>query len=116
MTALATQRCLNHVDREAVARCLECTQFFCRECVSEYDDRLICAGCLKRLAEGSVAPRRSLPSVWPVGQMAGGFLFAWFLFYCVGRMLIGLPEEFHDDRLWKIKVLDAFKAQPGSDE
>ena len=45
---LAHQRCFNHATREAVARCPECHHFFCRECITEHDDRVLCTGCLKK--------------------------------------------------------------------
>ena len=47
MTALAHQRCFNHALREAAARCPGCGNFFCRECVTEHDDRVLCAACLE---------------------------------------------------------------------
>ena len=43
---LSQQRCFNHTSREAVARCPECGRFFCRECITEHDDRVLCAVCL----------------------------------------------------------------------
>jgi hypothetical protein len=46
MTAVAHQRCLHHHEREAVARCPECGHYFCRECITEHDERVICASCL----------------------------------------------------------------------
>ena len=49
MQNLAHQRCFNHAVREAVARCPECGQCFCRECITEHDDRVVCAACLKKL-------------------------------------------------------------------
>src|SRR5438132_254763 len=57
MEILARQRCLNHLNREAVARCPECKRFFCRECVTEHEDRLICAACLKKLAKATARRR-----------------------------------------------------------
>ncbi|MFN7139481.1 MAG: rhomboid family protein, partial [Limisphaerales bacterium] len=51
MQNLTQQHCLNHFTREAAARCPECKQFFCRECITEHDDRVICAGCLRKLQQ-----------------------------------------------------------------
>ena len=51
-SALTHQRCFHHSHREAVARCPECRQFYCRECVTEHDYRVICATCLKKIAAG----------------------------------------------------------------
>ncbi|MBT8374528.1 MAG: rhomboid family protein, partial [Deltaproteobacteria bacterium] len=35
MKDLALQRCNNHGQREAVARCPKCRRYFCRECITE---------------------------------------------------------------------------------
>ena len=106
MASLALQRCAHHPDREAVARCPECTRFFCRECISEYEDRIICAGCLQRIAreaaEGPVRQRRfSLRGVWLAAQMGIGVLVAWYAFYTVGETLVSIPSDFHAEQLWQ---------------
>src|SRR5580698_4142177 len=60
-------RCLFHPLREAAARCPHCGGTFCRECVTDEDDKLACPPCLRRMARppaptpvaaqsGSVAP------------------------------------------------------------
>jgi hypothetical protein len=111
MPALVLQRCLNHTAREAVARCPECGQFYCRECITEHDDRVICASCLKKIAQASKSePRRKL-SFWPVFQGAGGFILAWFIFYTIGRMLLALPDEFHQETMWISKWTDALESE-----
>jgi hypothetical protein len=108
MPDLASQRCLNHSSREAVARCPECGRYFCRECIAEHDDRVICAACLKKLAlKEKPSPRRRL-NLWPAAQGAGGFVIAWFVFYTVGRLLVATPDKFHDEELWKSKFMDYF--------
>jgi hypothetical protein len=43
MQDITQQRCLNHMLREAVARCPECSRFFCRECITEHEDKVLCA-------------------------------------------------------------------------
>ncbi len=58
MTELWTQRCQFHALREAVARCPECQRYFCRECVTEHDERLLCASCLRKLLERSSPDKR----------------------------------------------------------
>jgi len=57
---LAYQRCLNHTFREAVARCPECGHYFCRECITEHEDRVVCASCLRKLVESSAGGRAAL--------------------------------------------------------
>jgi hypothetical protein len=42
-------RCLFHPLREAAARCPHCGGTFCRECVTDEDDKLACPPCLRRM-------------------------------------------------------------------
>jgi len=46
MQDLTHQRCHHHQFREAAARCPECGRYFCRECITEHADRVLCASCL----------------------------------------------------------------------
>jgi hypothetical protein len=52
-------RCLFHPLREAAARCPHCGGTFCRECVTDEDDKLACPPCLRRMARPP-APKPSL--------------------------------------------------------
>jgi hypothetical protein len=99
---LTQQRCLHHPVREAVARCPECGRFFCRECIVEHEDRVVCADCLKRLAQ--VAGKRGPRLAWlsRIGFGALGLLMAWLFFYEVGRLLLLIPTSFHDGTLWHL--------------
>jgi hypothetical protein len=108
MHAVAQQRCLNHATREAVARCPECGQFYCRECITEHDDRVICAACLKKLADASTRPARRVPSVAPLASALGGITLTFLFFYITGRLLVALPDEYHEGNLWKLKIFKAF--------
>ncbi|HEV2207998.1 MAG TPA: rhomboid family protein [Verrucomicrobiae bacterium] len=101
MPDLALQRCLNHAEREAVALCPHCRRYFCRECITEHEDRVICAGCLTRLARVPLLQRRGVAEVLRAGQAALGLLLVWFFFFIVGRTLLSLPAAFHDATLWK---------------
>jgi hypothetical protein len=98
---LTHQRCLNHSQREAVARCTGCGQFFCRECVTEHDERVICAACLRKLARVPLLQRRGLAGLVRLGQCALGVLAAWFFFYLLGEALLALPTSFHEGTLWQ---------------
>jgi len=101
MTGLAGQRCHHHPGREAAARCPECRRFFCRECVTEHEDRVICSDCLARLARsgaGSVARRARW--LWPLVQGAASLLLLWVLLYGLGRALLRLPSAFHEGTIW----------------
>lgn len=42
-------RCLFHPLREAAARCPHCGGTFCRECVTDEDNKLACPPCLRRM-------------------------------------------------------------------
>jgi hypothetical protein len=98
---LTRQRCLHHPVREAVARCPSCGQFYCRECVVEHDDRVICADCLQRIARPDAKKRRS--AAWLSQLVLGGLglLTAWFFFYEAGQVLLLIPTSFHDGTLWE---------------
>ncbi len=92
---LSEERCFNHSNREAVARCPECGRHLCRECVSEYEDRLLCAFCLDRLLAGPAGRRRPLVRFAFVTQVLLGFLILWSSCYLLGRLLIAIPSSFH---------------------
>ena len=104
---LTRQRCTIHLEREAAARCPACERFFCRECVTEHDGRLLCALCLRELfaaAQRPARPRRSwrkpLRAAARAGTLAASLFLAWFFFHLMGRNLAALPDEFHVDKLW----------------
>ena len=52
-------RCLFHPLREAAARCPHCGGTFCRECVTDEDDKLACPPCLRQMTRPP-APKPSL--------------------------------------------------------
>ena len=92
---ISQERCSNHASREAVARCPECGRFFCRECISEHDDRVICAFCLKRLSRKTVV-RYRLAGLVRLAQVLIGVLLLWSSFYLLGRVLLTIPSSFHE--------------------
>jgi len=101
MNEVIRKRCANHVQREAVAQCPECRKFFCRECVTEHEDRVLCSGCLEEKAAGAEKKTKR------VGFMTGpvifitGFIILWFCFYMLGNTLLKLPASFHEGTLWQ---------------
>lgn len=100
MSTLAQQRCSHHAHREAVCRCPNCANYYCRECVTEHEDRLICAACLRRLR--SSAPRkRALGRAAGVLSAFAGLLLAWLFFYYAGRALILIPSDVHEGTEWQ---------------
>jgi len=106
MSLLTHQRCLNHAVREAVARCPECRQFFCRECITEHDDRVICAACLKKLARVPLLKRPALAGLLRIAQCGLGLFLAWFFFHLVAEMLLRLPTDFHEGTFLESNWLD----------
>lgn len=93
MTPLFDQRCSHHPAREAVVRCPACRRFFCRECATERDGRMMCAACA--LAPPP-APAVSSSRVTWIAAGAAGFLLAWLLFYNLGVLLARIPSDFFD--------------------
>ena len=104
-TGLALQKCFNHPAREAVARCPECTRSFCRECVVEHEDRIICAGCLSRIVADRTRASRTLDlaPLWRTAAATVGLGFAWFCFFTIGRSVLSVPDDFHAGKVWKEK-------------
>ena len=96
------QRCFNHATREAVARCPECGQFFCRECVTEHEDRVVCAACLKKLTYKPLAQRFRLAQLFRLAQCLLSLLIAWYFFFLIGEILVKLPDSFHEGTLWQV--------------
>lgn len=97
----ARQRCFFHPAREAAARCPSCGRFFCRECVTEHEDRVLCAACL-----GKGAPSRSgslgrLSALSPLLTLLGGCFLAWVFFSLLGRLLLRIPTQFHEGTPWR---------------
>jgi hypothetical protein len=106
MISLSGQVCLNHGGREAVAKCPGCGHVFCRECITEHDDQVLCTGCLRQRV-AAPRPRSALGGrLLRVGQGVLGLLLAWGVFYFVARMLLTVPADFHDGTVWKKSVFE----------
>jgi len=103
---LLHQRCFNHSLREAAARCPECGHFYCRECITEHDDRVICAACLKKIGKASSANRRGLTGILRTTQLLAGIFTVWFFFYLFGQALLSIDSSFHEGTIWQAKWLD----------
>jgi hypothetical protein len=107
MQGLAFQRCFNHSQREAVARCPVCQHYFCRECITEHEERVICAACLRKLTPGETRNRRGFALAGHMGQCVLGLLLAWFFFYLVGEALLAIPTNFHEGKLWQSESFES---------
>jgi len=92
--------CFHHADREPVARCPECSRYFCRECVNEYDDRLLCSDCLLTTSEQQEEQRSGrVKKLLPLLQVVLGVLGAWLAFYILAGGLLSIPSTIHDGTL-----------------
>lgn len=95
-SVLNRRHCLNHPEREPVARCPVCLMFFCRECVVEHEDRLLCSGCLRRKTAEAVGAKQGRFRVGLFLRAAFSFLVLWILFFLLGEGLLRLPDAWHD--------------------
>jgi len=103
MSSIALQRCWNHGTREAVARCPECGRSYCRECVVEHEDRIICSSCLAKITAAAAKPARTW-SFRPVLRFAAAFsglIITWFIYFSLGRSLLSIPDEWHAETVWR---------------
>jgi hypothetical protein len=100
MTDLARQQCFHHPGREAVVRCPSCRRDFCRECVTEHEDRYLCSACLRAEAERAAKPRRRLRT--PVGAILAiaGLLTAWTVYYAAAQYLVLRGTAAQNTRVW----------------
>ena len=97
---LVHRRCDNHANREAAARCPQCKRYFCRECVTEHDGRVICADCLAEMTARSDSSRWSPAALLPFMAAILGLLTAWMAYYYLGLFLLDIPHEFHEGIMW----------------
>ncbi|NQT92245.1 MAG: rhomboid family protein [Lentisphaerae bacterium] len=101
MNDISRQKCSNHPGREAVARCPVCERFFCRECVTEHEDRVICARCLARQSRARARSESPIGSLFLAIRVASATLVLCLLFYYLGQGLLRLPSAFHEGALWR---------------
>jgi len=102
MTQLHQRQCLNHAAREAVARCPECGHFFCRECIAEHEDRVICAACLRKMLRRPAGKNNpALTWLTRAAAFSMSLLIGWLAFYWTGKILLSIPTNFHDGTLWQ---------------
>jgi hypothetical protein len=101
MKVSRAQRCVHHPDREAAARCPECGRFFCRECVSEHDDRVLCASCLAAGLRVRAPGSSRFSAVGRAVCAVLGLCLAWWFFDLVGQGLMRLPASVHEGSIWE---------------
>lgn len=101
------ERCSLHPDRGAAARCPSCGYFFCGECITEHEGRLVCASCLSGGREegpGGPAKRRiPLPTIpfWAAVQLLIAALVVWAGFLFLAETIRNMPDRFHENTLWR---------------
>ena len=87
--------------REAAVRCPSCQRFFCRECATEHEGRLLCAQCLVSAVATAAAPERGrrvrafLETAGLIAAALAGLLLAWLVFFYLGAALARAPFDFH---------------------
>jgi hypothetical protein len=84
-----------------VARCPECKRYFCRECVTEHEDRVLCSGCLGKLRDASGSRPARFSEVIRLFHFLAGLMALWVFFYYMGQILLSLPSSFHEGTLWQ---------------
>src|ERR1700744_6394735 len=100
MPHLVHQRCFNHAAREAVARCPECSQFFCRECITEHDDRVLCASCLEKISRREKPAGSRWTPLLRAGLVALSFAVIFIVLLILGDFLLSIPSQFHSTGGW----------------
>lgn len=102
-TILGDTTCVTHADRVSAARCPSCRQFYCAECITEHEGRMICAGCLEKQLvqiQPAEAKRRSFPLA-AIVQFVMAVLVVWVVFYFFAKTLADIPDDFHDGTIWE---------------
>ena len=98
--AYSQRRCHNHRERQAACRCPGCGFDFCRECVTEHDERLLCSRCMLQSTAGH-AHRRARGGVLPrIGIGLAGILAAWMFFFLVGEFATTMLAPKHEVQTW----------------
>jgi hypothetical protein len=87
VAGLALERCTIHAAREAVCRCPLCARYYCRECVTEHKERLVCAACLARETAANSHTGRG---GWFMASLFTlmGFVLASLCFFGAGQFLV----------------------------
>ncbi len=96
MQTLTKQRCYNHARREAAVRCPGCHKYFCRECVSEHEEQLLCILCLQKQRTSPATLKERLRPLRLLFRTALTFVLLWLAFYSLGKGLLLLPHAFHE--------------------
>jgi uncharacterized paraquat-inducible protein A len=96
---LSRQRCTNHAEREAVARCPECKRHFCRECITEHNDKQLCNHCLNKISTDNAKKSNRIKAVVYMICCVVGFLIALGFFYTAAKVISSVPQQYHRNYL-----------------
>ena len=95
MSTIQLTRCFNHHHREASAKCPACSKFYCRECVTEHDEKILCTSCLRQAVQ-TPFPKKKDRSDWLILILFPcSFVILWYLFFLVGRIMAAVPNRLH---------------------
>ncbi len=88
-------RCSNHISREAVARCPKCEKDYCRECVTEYKEQMLCINCLSVASEEIALKPSYMGLIILTIIFIISFIIMWLIFYWLGEFFSG-ADTFHN--------------------
>jgi hypothetical protein len=98
---LAQRRCRNHGERQAACRCPGCVFDFCRECVTEHDERWLCSRCMAaQPTSANAAKRPGWSRLSSVAIGMAGILAAWLYFFLAGELATMVLAPQHEVRVW----------------
>jgi len=86
IVSVSGQRCWNHGVRMAAGRCPACQFFYCRECITEHDGRMLCAGCVQKQTAAGTSEGTGNP-FWTAGLLLTAFAATWLLL-AIGEGLV----------------------------
>ena len=101
MEKLISIKCFNHNLREAAAKCPECGNFFCRECITEHKGRMLCARCINKKEHIKSEKYGLVFFIFFLIQGIAGFFILWAFFYFLGYILIQIPLSYHEGTIWE---------------
>ena len=101
MHQIAEKKCLLHPEREAAAVCLECGEFFCRECITEHEGRVMCSRCLSEIESGEKRKKARFKKLRKGLQLAAGLIIIWAVFFHLGKAVVETPASFHEGTIWE---------------
>ena len=91
MISLKNLRCKNHPEREAVAKCNICGHFYCRECITEHNGKMVCGNCIRE----QTLDKNQFSSKLSFKQLIIfllTFLMLWLTFYISGEIIYKIPQ------------------------